>query len=179
LCIDGQNRVFCRNATTEELNVVINDSLVVVNWPSLKNRKLKWLTYDKPTRSLIANVVYTDCLGLDFILRLKTASYNYQADKNKRRRDGLIAQDVQEVMKELGVSFSGLIEDNDTEKTLNLSYSELVIPLINAVKEQQQQINDLKKQNKTLEERVSALEELRVEIAKMKAESSISISSRK
>lgn len=61
LCIDDHDRVFCRSNATGELNILINDSLVVVNWPSLKNRKLKWLTYDKPTRSLIANV---DSVGL-------------------------------------------------------------------------------------------------------------------
>lgn len=61
LCIDDHDRVFCRSNATGELNMLVNDSLVVVNWPSLKNRKLKWLTYDKPTRSLIANV---DTVGL-------------------------------------------------------------------------------------------------------------------
>lgn len=48
LCIDDHDRVFCRSNATGELNMLVNDSLVVVNWPSLKNRKLKWLTYDKP-----------------------------------------------------------------------------------------------------------------------------------
>lgn len=61
LCIDRQNRVFCLNTTTAELNWVVNDSLVLVQWPSLKNRKLNWLTYDRPTHSLIANV---DSVGL-------------------------------------------------------------------------------------------------------------------
>lgn len=61
LCIDHQDKVFCRNSTTSELYTILNDSLVVVQWPSLKNRKVKWLTYDKPTRSLIANV---DTVGL-------------------------------------------------------------------------------------------------------------------
>ena len=61
LCLDDRKRIFCRNATTGELNVVINDSLVTVHWSSLKNRKLLWLTYDKPSRSLIANV---DSMGL-------------------------------------------------------------------------------------------------------------------
>ncbi len=61
LYIDESDRVFCRNVTTSELNILVNDSLVVVQWPSLKNRKLNWLTYDKPTRSLIANV---DSMGL-------------------------------------------------------------------------------------------------------------------
>ena len=80
--------------------------------------------------------MYTDRLGLDFINRLKTASYNYiGADPSKNRRDGLIAQDVQAVSEELGIPFSGLIVDDDAMKTLNLSYESFIIPVINSVKE--------------------------------------------
>ncbi len=61
LCIDDHDRVFCRSNATGQLNILVNDSLIVVQWPSLKNRKLKWLTYDKPTRSLIGNI---DSVGL-------------------------------------------------------------------------------------------------------------------
>jgi hypothetical protein len=32
-------------------------------------------------------------------MKLKTASYNYRDDVYKRRRDGLLAQDVQEALK--------------------------------------------------------------------------------
>lgn len=45
-----------------------------------------------------------------------------------------------------------------------MAYSDFVIPLVNAVKEQQNQINELKKQNELLEElvkRVAVLEEER------------------
>jgi ligand-binding sensor domain-containing protein len=41
LCIDNHDQVFCRNSTTGELNTVLNDSLVVVQWPSLKKSKVK------------------------------------------------------------------------------------------------------------------------------------------
>ena len=101
-----------------------------------------WTNYSD--KRLKENIVYTDKLGLKFINSLKPVSYSYIGDENHRRRDGLIAQDVQESIKNLGLDFSGLIQDNDTNKTLNLSYTELVIPLINAVKELSKQNNDLK-----------------------------------
>ena len=101
-----------------------------------------WVNYSD--KRLKENITYSNKLGLDFILKLKTASYNYIDDTNKRRRDGLIAQDVQDVLKDINLPFSGLVEDNDVVKTLNLSYVEFVIPLINAIKEQQKQIEDLK-----------------------------------
>lgn len=91
LCSDNQNQVFCRNDATGELNVVVNDSLVAVNWPSLKNRKLLWITYDKPTRSLIGNV---DSLGLVQItqkkltLLIKNPSLSQSNDAWLRSRSG-------------------------------------------------------------------------------------------
>lgn len=58
-------------------------------------------------------------------------------------RNGLIAQDVQETLQKLGLNFSGLVVDDNKDKTLNISYAELVIPLINAVQEQQKRIEAL------------------------------------
>jgi hypothetical protein len=121
-----------------------------------------WVNYSD--RRLKENIVYKNDLGLNFILKLKTVSYNYKADENKRRRDGLIAQDVEQTIKDLGLEFSGLVIDNDKDKTMNLSYSEFVIPLINAVQEQQKgmqtqqkQIELLKKQNEELRTMINEL----------------------
>jgi hypothetical protein len=47
-------------------------------------------------------------------------------------------------MNDLGVPFSALKKSDDG--TLSLAYSDFVMPLVNSVKEQQQQIADLKKQ---------------------------------
>ena len=91
-------------------------------------------------------------------MKLKTATYNYIADTNKRQRDGLIAQDVEQALKELGQNFSGLITDDDKYKTLNLSYSDFVLPLINAVQE-------LYKRNQVFE---STVNELKAKIEKSK-----------
>lgn len=101
-----------------------------------------WVNYSD--RRLKENIIYTTALGLNFISRLKPASYNYILDNNKHRRDGFIAQDVQQVLKELGIGFSGLVEDEDKDKTLNLSYDSFVVPLVTAVQE-------LNEKNKSLE----------------------------
>lgn len=95
-------------------------------------------------RRLKENIVYTNRLGLDFIYRLKTVSYNYIDDKNKTRYDGFIAQDIEQTMKELQLPFSGLKKSGDG--IYSLAYSDFVMPLVNAVKEQQEEINVLKKQ---------------------------------
>jgi hypothetical protein len=92
----------------------------------------------------IENIEYSNLLGLNFVKGLKTATFNYKNDSTKKLYNGLIAQDVQEVLKKLELSFSGLIENDNHDKTLNLSYADFVIPLINAVQEQQKEIEELK-----------------------------------
>ena len=74
--------------------------------------------------------------------------------EGKRTHYGMIAQEVKEVLDELEVEdFAGWIltdkEDSDSEQGLN--YSEFVSPLIKAVQEQQQIIEDLKARIETLE----------------------------
>ena len=94
-------------------------------------------------------------------------SYNYVSDKTKVRHEGFVAQDVEKVMKDLNLPFSGLKKSDDG--MYSLAYSDFVMPLVNAVKEQQIQIEELKKENEELKKgneavaalvkRVSALEE--------------------
>lgn len=99
-------------------------------------------------RRLKENIVYTSRLGLNFINRLQTVSYSYISDKTHVRHDGFIAQDVEQVMTDLGLPFSGLKKSDDG--TYSLAYSDFVMPLVNAVKEQQTKIEKLEKQVETL-----------------------------
>ena len=117
-----------------DANVTVIEGQVAWSYPS--DRRLK------------ENIQYTSRLGLNFINKLQTVSYNYIADKTHVRHDGFIAQDVEKVMQELGVDFSGLKKADDG--TYSLAYSDFVMPLVNAVKEQQKEIDELKKQVKAL-----------------------------
>jgi hypothetical protein len=90
------------------------------------------------------NVVYTSCLGLNFIMGLHSVSYQYKADKTHKRYDGFIAQDIEELMQDLSLPFSGLKKALDG--TYSLAYSDFIIPLVNARKEQQIKLADLKKE---------------------------------
>jgi hypothetical protein len=130
--------------------VVIGNSSVTTiggyaNWSNYSDIRLK------------ENIHYTKKIGLDFIMKLKTVSYNYKDDKNKTRRDGLIAQDVKKVMDDLDIDFSGLIIDNDQLKTMNLSYQTFVIPLINSIQEQQKIIENQQNEIKELKELIYKL----------------------
>jgi len=79
---------------------------------------------------------------------------------NKTRRDGLIAQDVQEALTDLGLEFSALVIDDDPIRTLNLSYELFVVPLITAVKEQQVVIDTQRDQIYLLQAQINNLERL-------------------
>jgi len=103
-------------------------------------------------------------LGLDFIDKLSPVRYKrvnpadypepllekrYKGDDpdprpedNDKVYDGLIAQDVEQAMKDLGVEWSGH-DVNDATERQGLQYELLVIPLINAVKELKQRIEVL------------------------------------
>jgi len=97
---------------------------------------------------------------------LKTVTFTYKDDITKKPHDGLIAQDVKKALDKLGLEFSGLVESENKEKILNLSYAEFVIPLINAVQEQQQQIESQQKENQLLKTELNSLKE---EIGQIKA----------
>lgn len=145
--VDASNKVRIGNSAVS----VIEGQ---VPWSNPSDRRLK------------ENILYTNRLGLDFITRLQTVSYNYISDENKTRHDGFIAQDVEKVMQELGVPFSGL--KKSFSGTYSLAYSDFVMPLVNAVKEQQIKIENLEKQNQLLSARISEIDEIKAELAKMK-----------
>jgi|GEM_PF-1065798 len=106
------------------------------------------------------NVEYSDKLGLEFVNGLKTATFTYKNDSEKRHHDGLIAQDVKETLSRLGLNFSGIVESDNDEKTLNLSYAEFVIPLINSVKELSSKNQEQEKQIENQQKRIDKLEAL-------------------
>lgn len=149
--VNASNKVRIGNSS---VNVIEGQ----VPWSNPSDRRLK------------ENILYTNRLGLDFIDGLQTVSYNYIADGNKTRYDGFIAQDIEKVMKELNVPFSGLKKSDNG--TYSLAYSDFVMPLVNAVQElnavnkkQQTQIDILAKKNELLS---ASIEEIKAELVRLK-----------
>jgi hypothetical protein len=71
--------------------------------------------------------------SLDKVKALEGVEYNWKSDPDKINQIGLIAQDVQKVIPEV-------VSVNDSTGGLTLSYTHLVPLLIEAIKEQQAQI---------------------------------------
>lgn len=92
----------------------------------------------------------------EFIMKLKPVSYVFK--DGKRTHFGLIAQDVEETMTEMGMTdmdFGGLCKDkkeNSDEYTYGLRYEEFIAPLIKTVQMQQKEIDELKSELKEIKE---------------------------
>jgi trimeric autotransporter adhesin len=130
-----------------------------------------WTTYSD---ARIKNNVTEDVKGLAFIKLLRPVTYHYditkQMDLIGRREygqfpgkfdiekiafSGFIAQEVEDAAKKANYNFSG-IDRNGV--LLGLRYSEFVVPLVKAVQEQQEMIEQLLKQNEELIKRIEKLE---------------------
>ncbi len=111
-------------------------------------------------------------LGLNFILKLRPRKYrmnsreayfeegkerdftapNDGSKARKRPHYGLVAQEVKEVMNELGVDFAGYLDSkmDGGEDVLSLGYTEFIAPMIKAIQQQQQMIEQLQKEVEVL-----------------------------
>jgi hypothetical protein len=136
-----------------------NDSITsiggIVGWSNLSDARFK--------TNVTANVP-----GIEFIKRLRPVTFNWDlakldafhgrevlssdkatggAREEKARKvfTGFLAQEVEDAAMECGFDFSGIVKPANDESTYNLSYAEFVVPLVRAVQEQQQEIDELKK----------------------------------
>jgi trimeric autotransporter adhesin len=140
-----------------------------------------WSTYsDARFKRNVRNNVH----GLDFILALNPVTYQWDIDEldqvigtrkseisddsfDKARKEqesitytGFLAQDVEVAAKDCGFNFSGIQAPVNEHTPYSLRYAEFVVPLVEAVQEQQEMI---KKQDETIEvllQRIDKLEQL-------------------
>jgi len=71
----------------------------------------------------------------------------------KRLHHGFVNQDIEDLLNDMGINtndFSGFIKDKETNERA-LRYESFIAPMVKAIQEQQQQINELKTQVKALE----------------------------
>ena len=149
--------------------IVIGNSLVTsiggqVAWTTLSDGRFK--------KNIKENVV-----GLDFIMKLKPITYNYDAnaiasfrntsDENRLResealmekevQSGFIAQDVEQAANEVNYNFHGVDAPKNKESSYSLRYAEFVVPLVKGMQEQQEEIIKLKRQISVLESQLALI----------------------
>jgi len=72
------------------------------------------------------------------VMKLQPVSYDWK-DNSGQHKIGLIAQEVKKIVPQV-------VSGDEQKENLGMNYAELVPVLINAIKEQQQQIDALKKE---------------------------------
>ena len=111
-----------------------------------------------------------DVKGLDFIMQLRPVTYQFDVNRFDQqwedkstaptrdivlasyneatviRRTGFIAQEVEKAAMVTGYNFSGIIRPRSEKEHYGLSYESFVVPLVKAIKEQQQILDELKNQ---------------------------------
>lgn len=93
----------------------------------------------------LKNSIEPSILGLDFINHLNPVSFKYNDTPNDRRRYGLIAQEVKEVLDAAGLDYDDFcgVRYHDKEDIWSLDYRHFIAPLIQAVKELNNKVDSL------------------------------------
>jgi hypothetical protein len=137
--------------TTADQIQLGNSSSTTYVYGTVQNRS------DKRDKSDIRNTV----LGLDFINKLRPVDYKWDfredykdnisdgTKKRSRYHHGLIAQEVESIIKETGVDFGGFQNHaiNAGDDILSIGYDELIAPLIKAVQELSAEFNEYKRKH--------------------------------
>jgi hypothetical protein len=130
--------------------------------------------------------------GLDFILKLRPVTYQFDVKKQndftrgvinpgqlgtyitsagtdeatQMIRTGFIVQEVERAAKKSGYDFDGVKAPKTEKEYYSLSYSSFVVPLVKAVQEQQEIINTQQRKMAEQDNRINNLEQELVEIKK-------------
>jgi len=81
-------------------------------------------------------------------------------EAEKEVQTGFIAQEVEQVAKQIGYDFNGVDKPKNSNDYYGLRYAEFVVPLTKAVQEQQKMIEGLKEDNKLLLDELQKIKEL-------------------
>jgi trimeric autotransporter adhesin len=104
-------------------------------------------------------------LGLGFITKLNPVSYTRKNDENQKTEYGLIAQEIEQVLKEEGIENTGMLTVTD-EGYYELRYNDLFAPMIKAIQELKIKNEQLEIKNANLEERLAKYEEMQTVLVK-------------
>jgi hypothetical protein len=137
--------------------------------------------YSSPSDGRFKENIKDDVKGLDFIMKLQPVSYNFNRlryaqhirehitvesekkliEESQNRTVGFVAQDVEKIVQQTGfTSFDAVHAPTNETDNYSMGYAEFVVPLVKAVQEQQQQMNDMKKEIDLLKEQNKILLQL-------------------
>lgn len=138
------------------------------------------VAFTNPSDARFKNNIKANVPGLEFITKLQPVTYLFDTKKletftktgklentqftfasnnpaSLKLHTGFLAQDVEKIAKQLGYDFDGVNAPTDNKGYYTLGYSQFVVPLVQAVKEQQIQIEEQKNENDTLKKQLQLL----------------------
>lgn len=119
--------------------------LSTARWRDVYLRNSPTVTSDRNAKTEISG----EDLGLDFVEKLNPVSYKLKENQSGRRHHGLIAQEVEQALKDIGVDVAdhgGVVVDADGNYSLR--YEEFTSSLILAVQELSERIKKLENNQK-------------------------------
>ena len=114
-----------------------------LTWGTLSDRRLK-------------QDIVSSGLGLDFILKLRPVTYSLISQPTVTQ-EGLIAQEVEASAQSLGTIFHGVKVPATPDGYYSITYSDFVMPLINAAKELKAENDQLRSDLDTLKSQMAAV----------------------
>lgn len=111
--------------------------------------KLRPVTYNfelAKLSTLLKEDIEIDKFGNEVSIPLSIEMERAKSEKENIRYTGFVAQEVEESANELGFDFSGVEEPQNSQDMYRLRYAEFVVPLVKAMQEQQEMINELKRE---------------------------------
>ena len=119
------------------------------------------ITSDRRWKSNILN----SNLGLSFINKLRPVSYTRNNDESQKTEYGLIAQEVEEVLKNEGAENTGMLTITN-EGMYELRYNDLLAPMIKAIQELKNENNILRTENVKLKQMFSEFQQTQSKLIK-------------
>lgn len=124
------NGLVVQTPAASQYPVLINNDLIVTG--SLYN------TSDIRLKKNIENIT-TD--SIDNLFKINPVSYCYKNDSSSKKHYGFLAQDVEK-------EFPELVENNNVSGYKTLNYQELIPIMLSKMKKMQDEIDELKQNNK-------------------------------
>ena len=141
--INASNQVRIGNSSVDDIGGY-------ANWTTLTTKSSK-------------TNVKENVAGLDFILKLRPVTYkvninNQGKSNNSQTYSGFIAQEVEQSATSIGYEFGGVDIPEDKNDNYGIRYSKFVVPIVKAMQEQQQ----------TIDEQRRMIDNLIIEVEKLK-----------
>ena len=136
---------------------------------SIQQATLNTTRYNTASDKRLKNIIGTTQKGLPYLMKIKVYDYIFKTDAYKKIETGFVAQELYEIYPD-AVSKPGDSSAPAAKDPWMVDYGRITPLIIKAVQEQQQMIDDLKKQNENLQKQINDLKAIMISMNKEKTD---------